>query len=158
MDQEIFIGQQFGYLTVLAPYEIEEQEEEKIELLTEEEVPEETAPEDSIPEEEEPTKPTMKLWTCKCVCGNTTIVGDNQLKNGNVKSCGCTENKTYLTPLSSIIKNGKKYVNCRCICGKTITILENEYMGNHIQSCGCLNTYHERKLLDMEYMYKHLKK
>ena len=28
-------------------------------------------------------------WLCKCDCGNETVVQSNNLKNGNVKSCGC---------------------------------------------------------------------
>lgn len=28
-------------------------------------------------------------WLCKCNCGNTTIVAASNLKNNNVKSCGC---------------------------------------------------------------------
>ena len=163
MEQEIFIGQQFDYLTVIAPYVEEEIEMASIEdgegELPSNEV--ETSPDDVVPEEtpeeELPTEPLVKLWICKCVCGNTTVVGDKQLKSGNIKSCGCTENKTYLTPVGSTIRDGKKYINCRCICGKNITISENEYMGNLVHSCGCLNTYHERKLLDMEYMFKKLK-
>lgn len=29
-------------------------------------------------------------WECKCDCGNTHYVTSSNLKNGNVKSCGCT--------------------------------------------------------------------
>lgn len=28
-------------------------------------------------------------WKCKCDCGNETIVGGVELRNGNTKSCGC---------------------------------------------------------------------
>ena len=28
-------------------------------------------------------------WLCKCDCGNETVVQSNNLKNRNVKSCGC---------------------------------------------------------------------
>ena len=31
----------------------------------------------------------IKRWLCKCECGNTTIVRDNDLKRGITKSCGC---------------------------------------------------------------------
>lgn len=31
-------------------------------------------------------KPT---WVCKCKCGTEKIVTGSQLKNGNIKSCGC---------------------------------------------------------------------
>ena len=29
------------------------------------------------------------LWTCKCDCGNTTVVNSSALVTGNTKSCGC---------------------------------------------------------------------
>lgn len=29
------------------------------------------------------------LWECRCDCGNTTIVQQQNLKNGHTKSCGC---------------------------------------------------------------------
>ena len=30
-------------------------------------------------------------WLCKCSCGTETIVKSSRLKNGNTKSCGCTQ-------------------------------------------------------------------
>lgn len=29
------------------------------------------------------------MWKCKCDCGNYTITGASELKNGTTKSCGC---------------------------------------------------------------------
>lgn len=29
------------------------------------------------------------IWTCRCDCGNTVEVGENELTKGHVKSCGC---------------------------------------------------------------------
>lgn len=31
----------------------------------------------------------VKRWICKCECGNTIQANTTQLRNGNVKSCGC---------------------------------------------------------------------
>lgn len=30
-----------------------------------------------------------KLWSCKCECGNHTVVATNALSSGNTRSCGC---------------------------------------------------------------------
>ncbi len=30
-----------------------------------------------------------KYWTCTCTCGNTTVVREDKLKIGKIKSCGC---------------------------------------------------------------------
>lgn len=30
-----------------------------------------------------------RMWKCRCICGNETIVSENNLKNGTTKSCGC---------------------------------------------------------------------
>lgn len=29
------------------------------------------------------------IWKCKCDCGNTTLISQNNLSSGNTKSCGC---------------------------------------------------------------------
>lgn len=31
----------------------------------------------------------VSLWKCLCSCGNYTVVGISELKNGNTQSCGC---------------------------------------------------------------------
>lgn len=31
-----------------------------------------------------------ELWECECQCGNTRIVRGCELKNGHIKSCGCS--------------------------------------------------------------------
>lgn len=31
----------------------------------------------------------VRLWKCKCECGNTTTVSGISLRAGHVKSCGC---------------------------------------------------------------------
>lgn len=30
-------------------------------------------------------------WSCKCICGNESVVKTSHLKDGNIKSCGCLE-------------------------------------------------------------------
>lgn len=38
-----------------------------------------------------PTSKNRRMWTCLCDCGNTTVVLEANLKNGNTKSCGCLQ-------------------------------------------------------------------
>lgn len=37
----------------------------------------------------EKSKNNHTMWLCKCDCGKEKIVGGNELKSGNTKSCGC---------------------------------------------------------------------
>lgn len=32
---------------------------------------------------------SKRLWSCKCLCGNETVVKAYDLKSGNTRSCGC---------------------------------------------------------------------
>lgn len=37
-----------------------------------------------------------RYWECQCDCGATTIVREDELKNGNTQSCGCLKSKGEL--------------------------------------------------------------
>lgn len=37
------------------------------------------------------------VWECQCECGRITKVRSNNLKNGNVKSCGCLKHRSTST-------------------------------------------------------------
>jgi hypothetical protein len=37
----------------------------------------------------EPNKYGQSRWFCKCECGNNKIVGQNDLRSGHTRSCGC---------------------------------------------------------------------
>ena len=39
---------------------------------------------------------TVKIWLCKCDCGNYTKVKSNDLVSGNTKSCGCLKSALLL--------------------------------------------------------------
>jgi hypothetical protein len=39
------------------------------------------------------TLKNRKHWVCECECGNKKIVSGNNLKSGQVKSCGCLRNE-----------------------------------------------------------------
>lgn len=41
----------------------------------------------------EGSKGPYPAWRCRCECGNETVIRGASLKNGNTKSCGCTQYK-----------------------------------------------------------------
>lgn len=51
-------------------------------------------------------------WTCKCDCGNTTVVGQTLLQSGKTRSCGCLRKET--------LKD-----NLRLVDGTSVTRLES---------------------------------
>lgn len=95
-----------------------------------------------------------KYWKCQCDCGNFTEVLDSNLKNGNVKSCGCLRRQPssrrvditnkkfgYLTALyynTEKSQPNRTYWHCKCDCGnKCDVLLENLVSSNRFPSCGC---------------------
>ena len=89
-----------------------------------------------------------KIWKCKCDCGNEHNVVAARLKNGSIKSCGCSKNYENLTNkqfgrltvlnLHSKIGKNTKWI-CKCDCG-TQTIVKHDHLkSGHTQSCGCYN-------------------
>lgn len=42
-----------------------------------------------------PSGQKRRMWLCKCDCGNEKIIGGNDLKRGNTKSCGCLVQLPY---------------------------------------------------------------
>ena len=85
-------------------------------------------------------KKNRRYSLCKCICGKQIQVQNHQLKNGNVKSCGCMK---YVRSKGSSIKDltGQKFHNltvlkdsgerdnggqvlwlCKCSCGRTTKI------------------------------------
>ena len=42
----------------------------------------------------EPTNGCLK-WMCKCDCGNYHVVNSNNLRNKQVKSCGCLRRRKH---------------------------------------------------------------
>lgn len=60
-------------------------------------------------------------WLCQCECGNFTEVSGDNLRNGNVKSCGCLiadKNKQRATHRKSNIRlyNIWRNMKARCNC------------------------------------------
>ena len=55
-------------------------------------------------------------WLCLCDCGNTKKVSTNNLKRGNVKSCGCLRRETSKANEKNAIKSLRpEYVDGTCI-------------------------------------------
>lgn len=102
------------------------------------------------------------LWKCQCECGNTTIVGKDDLKQQKVKSCGCLRKQIAAKQLSEISSNnfinevgnryGKLIVlykvennnkkgilwHCLCDCGNEKDISGDALRSGNTKSCGCL--------------------
>lgn len=95
------------------------------------------------------------IWECKCDCGNIHEVTSNNLKSGQVNSCGkqeCFYHKTYknlkgqkfgkLTALypTSMKDGSHMYWMCFCECGQTKEVASNHLQQGSVQSCGCIKT------------------
>lgn len=39
----------------------------------------------------------MRMWECKCDCGNNRILSTSNITNGNTKSCGCLKKELLLS-------------------------------------------------------------
>ena len=99
-------------------------------------------------------------WLCKCNCGNDVVARADNIRNGNVISCGCYTsqrcrdffsklnaknllnqkfNKLFVKELvgSKLTQAGGKVWLCICECGNTIQATTTELTHNLIQSCGC---------------------
>ena len=88
-------------------------------------------------------------WLCKCDCGNQAVVGSQELKSGNTKSCGCIRNEYRNSPTEDI--KGQRFGNltileylgnskwsCLCDCGKKTVVNTDKLKSGHTKSCGCL--------------------
>lgn len=94
-------------------------------------------------------------WLCKCDCGNTKIVGRDELIKGDTKSCGCWQKE--LTSKKNTIditgqkfgkltvieraysgKNRQVYWRCKCDCGNEAIISGVQLRSGRTRSCGCI--------------------
>lgn len=90
-------------------------------------------------------------WKCVCDCGKITYCRIDQLKNNEIKSCGCLkENKhvkvgdvygrlTVIKQVESNKFNQLQYL-CKCSCKdkNEVIVTANKLKSNHTRSCGCL--------------------
>lgn len=115
------------------------------------------------------------IYNCLCSCGNKVIVSGRNLRNGNVKSCGClcvdankiNHTKRIKYQIDKLV--GKKFGrllvnslnsrtghsilwNCICDCGNVTIATTSSLTTGEKQSCGCLqkeicgNRSHERAI------------
>lgn len=92
----------------------------------------------------------MAKWHCRCDCGSEIDVLGMSLKNGDTKSCGCSNykinrpSKDYsgqqFGELSVIrkIEGSKptKYI-CQCSCGREVEVLQKYLTSGRKFHCGC---------------------
>ncbi|MBO5036736.1 MAG: AP2 domain-containing protein [Clostridia bacterium] len=107
----------------------------------------------------EPTLSGRRRWLCRCVCGNTKIVSEDNLKRGHTKSCGCRKapdltGKVFgkLTVIRLSDKRGSRgkrttpLWECRCECG-AITYKASDTLNNpEMSMCAeCAGKYSAEK-------------
>jgi hypothetical protein len=94
------------------------------------------------------------VWACKCVCGRVANIKQNNLKNGNSKSCGCQKGyqKRKNNPIligkrfgrwlvlgdCKAQKPGQYYWLCQCDCGTKKQVREFYLLNGASKSCGCV--------------------
>lgn len=111
-------------------------------------------------------------WLCHCSCGSSRTVRLDNLKQGQVKSCGCDKkflksNGSKAIDLSGAVfgkltvvervchkkisKAGTYWV-CKCSCGYANVVSSNNLRRGLVRSCGCLKRApkkREYKIIDL---------
>ena len=85
-------------------------------------------------------------WECQCSCGNTSLVGGFQLRNGDSTSCGHKLKFIDLTgkqfgdlKVEKYLGNGKW--ECRCSCGEVVVRDGKSIRRGDTLSCGHLKSF-----------------
>lgn len=109
-------------------------------------------------------------WKCRCDCGTEVWVWSGNLKNGEVKSCGCM--RFDLTPKQDLIgkrfgklvvlnlshrsqKDKQLYWKCKCDCGNIKYVSTRNLTTGKTKSCGCLRqSPGERRIIQLLTEYK----
>lgn len=100
-------------------------------------------------------------WNCLCDCGKEHVVRNNDLKKGEIISCGCLKleiedkrrqekiGKKYaylkaikLVPRLKVGNTHSAYLECKCKCGR-ITVIQIGKWGR-TKSCGCYQAHRTR--------------
>ena len=84
-------------------------------------------------------------FNCICECGKEKVIRGDGLKNGSVKSCGCSRVKGILgkrfenllvVSKANTNNNGQIYWNCVCTCGKGTVVRGSHLTSGNVKSCG----------------------
>jgi hypothetical protein len=94
-------------------------------------------------------------WLCICDCGKEVYVNGGNLRNGQIKSCGCYKDENTSKRrrsnlvgrrfgrlvVTSVAEAGRSglYWNCLCDCGNTNKALTANLTRGNVSSCGCLH-------------------
>lgn len=98
---------------------------------------------------------SIRSWLCKCECGATPIVTEQNLLRGISTQCATCRNRAngkkcvkdltgmkfgILTVVKRTDKNKSGNVQwiCKCDCGETTVVSSSNLLRNHTVSCGCV--------------------
>lgn len=94
---------------------------------------------------------TYAQWFCQCICGNTSIVRADQLRNGRTKSCGCLFKEAQIRSgkrNGKLIKHGgsktRTYISWKSMrqrCNDSHATGYEYYGGRGIQVCIAWDDY-----------------
>lgn len=87
------------------------------------------------------SKNKLRIWNCRCDCGNSTVVTAKDLRSGNTKSCGCFH-KESIKSIHSVNRVTKHCV----VCTKSISIKKSHSLteGTYC-SKQCMKTGYKEK-------------
>ena len=91
------------------------------------------------------------LWRCCCDCGKEILEEAYRIKNGHVRSCGCSRKYNRMKDitgqkfgrLTAIERLEKKEGHCykwlcKCECGKSTEVSTTRLTHGLVRSCGCV--------------------
>lgn len=96
----------------------------------------------------------VRIWLCKCDCGNIVKKRHDNITSRHSQSCGCLQKKSNfyqkvdisgqkfgkLTPIEETDKrSGTSPIwICRCDCGNIVEVRKKNLLEGITRSCGCL--------------------
>ncbi len=96
-------------------------------------------------------------YLCKCDCGKTVLINENQIVRGKRTTCGCRARVLNQEDLSgtrcgflSIIQRNKQTPvrwDCTCDCGNSLTLPYKVLSQGHKKSCGSTCPFYKANLI-----------